>query len=93
MLEITLPGGDRFKEYYDVESGLKLQKVQVGSGAPGAPAASQTTNYGDYKTVDLGIKLPHSMSISMGPQPLGLKLDTAKINPNLLDSDFKPTRK
>lgn len=93
MLEITLPGGDRFQEYYDVESGLKIQKVQVGSGAPGAPAASQTTTYGDYKTVDLGIKLPHSMSISMGPQPLGLKLDAAKINPNLLDSDFKPTRK
>lgn len=93
MLEITLPGGDRFQEFYELESGLKIQKVQVGDGTPGGPAITQTTKFGDYQAVDMGVKLPHSMSISMGPRPLGMKLDVARINTELPDSGFKPTKK
>lgn len=93
VLEITLPGGDRFREFFDVETGFKVQKVQSGEGMPGGPPITQTTTYGDYKKVDAGIWLPHSLSIGMGPQSLGMKLDVARVNPSLPDADFKPAKK
>jgi hypothetical protein len=60
---------------------------------PGGPPITQTTTYGDYKKVDEGIWLPHSLSIGMGPQSLGMKLDVARVNPSLPDADFKPAKK
>ena len=93
MLEVALPGGNRFKEFYEVETGLKIQKVQTGEGAPDDSQMTQTTIFGDYKSVESGIKLPHALSISMGPQPLAMKLDAVLVNPSLPDSDFKPAKK
>jgi hypothetical protein len=93
MLEVTLPDGNRFQEYYDVESGLKLQKVQSGEAGPGGAKMSQTSTFDDYRTVESGIKLPHALSISMGPQPLKLNLDVARVNSAIPDADFKPSKK
>jgi len=93
MLEISLPGGNRFQEYYDVETGLKLQKVQSGEAGPGGAKMSQTSTFDDYRTVQSGIKLPYALSISMGPQPLKLNLDVARVNSDIPDADFKPSKK
>lgn len=74
---------DQQSEYYGVESGLKLQTVEV------APTGQEAvTGYGDYKAVQ-GVKFPHVMSLPLGPQSLEMKAEEIKVNENVSDADFE----
>lgn len=72
--------------YYDMETGLKVQEVtkieQQGQ------SFETTIKLSDYKEVD-GLKFPHTISQSLGPQEISFKVDTIKINDGVSDADFK----
>lgn len=86
VVEYTLPHGEKSSDYYDKESGLKIQSVSIQKGPQGEAAVA--TKYGDYKEVK-GVKVPHSLSQAMGPMTLKFDAQTVEINPAVDDSIFK----
>ncbi|WP_203295377.1 M16 family metallopeptidase [Luteirhabdus pelagi] len=74
------------KAYYSKESGLKLKEVEVQK--QGEQEMSQTTLYNDYKEVK-GIKVPHTITVSFGPQQLDFNVTEVKINEGVSDADFE----
>lgn len=73
---------DELTSYYSVDSGLKLQSEAS------AEEGSTTTVYSDYKEVD-GVKFPHKLSQSMGPQSIDFEVEEIKVNETFEDSDFE----
>lgn len=74
---------DEQSVYYSVDSGLKLQTVEI------APTGQEAiTGYGDYKAIK-GVKFPHILSLPLGPQSLDMKADEIKVNENVSDADFE----
>lgn len=79
--------GDKDSEYfYDKESGLLVQQSNTVE-AMGQTIVS-TVVYEDYKTVD-GIKVPHSIKQSAGPQELTFKVNEVLINEDVPADAFK----
>ncbi|WBL22655.1 M16 family metallopeptidase [Zunongwangia sp. HRR-M8] len=72
--------------YYDVESGLKVKTLTTISQM--GQTMSIPTIYSDYQEVE-GIKMPFTISQSMGPQSFDLKVKEYKINEGVQDSDFE----
>jgi predicted Zn-dependent peptidase len=86
-VEFVLPKGSKATEYYDAESGLKVQTVTVQSGPQGD--AVITVSYSDYKEVG-GVKLPHTVTINGAfPVPLKFVVESYEINPKVDDATFK----
>lgn len=82
----ALKNGDT-TSYYSTKTGLKLGDAQT------VEAMGQTftlsTVYGDYKEVK-GIKLPHSVSIPLGPgMNADLKAESVQVNEGVSEADFK----
>ncbi len=73
---------DNQSVYYSVDSGLKLQTVET------TPMGETTTSFGDYKEIE-GVKIPHSISLPIGPQALELKAESIEINGEIDDADFE----
>ena len=73
------------KDYYDTESGLKVQTATTVS--QGAQTMTNTTGFEDYKEVK-GVKFPHVMKISFGPQEVEMKVNEIKVNEGVSDADF-----
>jgi predicted Zn-dependent peptidase len=86
VVEYTTPKGEKTSDYYEKESGLKIQSVSIQKGPQGE--ASVATKYGDYKDVK-GVKVPHSFSQAMGPMSIKFDAQTVEINPALDDAIFK----
>lgn len=74
------------KNYYSVETGLKLQSIKTVSH--GQQTMALPTNYSDYKEVE-GVKFPFRISRSMGPQTFDFKVTEIKINEGVTDEDFE----
>ncbi|WBL25398.1 M16 family metallopeptidase [Zunongwangia sp. HGR-M22] len=72
--------------YYDVESGLKVKTLTTISQM--GQTMSIPTIYSDYQEVE-GVKMPFTISQSMGPQSFDLKVKEYKINEGVQDSDFE----
>lgn len=83
-LKVVNPTGQTTYDYYDVESGLKVQSKQTITAPQGE--FTQMQNYSDYKDVD-GIKFPFDVKIS-GVQNMELKVDSVNINTDLGDDLF-----
>ncbi|WP_209329816.1 peptidase, M16 family protein [Lunatimonas salinarum] len=81
VLKIVTKTGIETKEYYSVQSGLKLRTSSEQAG---------DISYSDYREVD-GLKIPHKMAISnaMLPMPIEATLVMAKFNDNLDSSLFE----
>jgi zinc protease len=47
-----------------------------------------TVSYSDYKEVE-GIKFPHTMLLTAGPQELKFEVTDIKINDGVTEEDFK----
>lgn len=84
-LEMTGPSGDKWFEYYDKETGLKLRQVKTVNSQMGQ--LTQTTDFGDYREVN-GIKYPFQVNQTVGQQKVNMKVSTIKVNTNLSDSMF-----
>lgn len=72
---------ENITDYYSVASGLKLQTIQK------TPMGNSVTAYSDYKEIK-GVKLPHAVSQSFGPQSIEFKAEDVKVNEGISDADF-----
>ncbi len=73
-------------DYYDKETGLKIQSVQIQKGPQGEAAVA--IKFADYKDVK-GVKFPHTFSQAMGPMTLKFDTQTIEVNPTIDDAIFK----
>ena len=85
-IELKLPSGEIWKQFFDVKSGLKVKSSKTISTPQGSFA--QTTYYKDYKAVG-GIKFPYNIQQTVGPQSLDFNVSSIKINTGLKDDKFK----
>lgn len=83
-LKVVKPSGETTYEYFDLESGLKVQSKQIIVAPQGE--FTQMQNYSDYQEVD-GVKFPFTIQIS-GVQNMELKVDSVVINSGLSDDLF-----
>ena len=72
--------------YYDVETGLKLQEVNLAEMQ--GQQVQQTLSYDDYKEVS-GIMFPFKLTQSMGPQNIDFMFTEIKVNEGVTPADFE----
>lgn len=89
-VKMTLPSGLRWFQYYDKETGLKLQENKEMQTQMGL--IETTTNYSDYKEVD-GKLYPYKIKQSMGPQSFEMTVSSIRINTGMDDSIFEVEEK
>ncbi|MFH0894361.1 MAG: pitrilysin family protein [Bacteroidota bacterium] len=77
-VDVTMPNGTKTTDYFDVATGLKVRSIE-GEGSQ--------TELSDYREVN-GVKFPHKIVQSAGPQTFELKVDLIEINKKLKDSFF-----
>lgn len=85
-IKMTLPSGLRWFQFYDKETGLKLQENKEMQTQMGLIETS--TYYSDYKEVD-GKLYPFKIKQSMGPQSFEMTVSSVKINTGMDDSIFE----
>lgn len=83
-LKLVSKTGQKSYDYYDVNSGLKVQSKQTIVSPQGE--FTQTFDFSDYQEVN-GVKFPYVLRIS-GMQNLELKVDSININTDLSDDLF-----
>jgi predicted Zn-dependent peptidase len=86
VLEITNPKGSKSTEYFDVKTGLKLRSVKTADTPQGV--ITQTSDYADYKEVK-GVKFPHEINQTAGPQNFKMKVKSIEVNKKLKDNLFE----
>jgi predicted Zn-dependent peptidase len=77
------------KEYYDVQTGLRLREIETQETEQGP--LTQTVDYSDYKEVpgSNGYKMPYSVSQSGAGPTMVAKVQSVEINKNIADTEFK----
>jgi zinc protease len=88
VLELTLVNGNKIKEYYNVETGLKTKTSSKVDTGDAAGEISTVRTFGDYKEVN-GVLFPHKGSISAGPQNFDFEVTSIEINTKLGDGLFE----
>ncbi len=73
------------KNFYSIESGLKLQSVKTVSQA--GQTMTIPTGYSNYQEVE-GVKFPFTISQSMGPQSFEFKVSKILVNDGVSEEDF-----
>ena len=76
---------DSNKNFYSVESGLKVKSVKTVS--QGGQTMTIPTGFSDYREVK-GVKFPFVISQSMGPQSFEFKVNEIKVNEGVSEEDF-----
>lgn len=82
VVEITTTEGVTIKDYYDVDSGLKMKQEVAQEGN------TSVTSYSDYQKVN-GIMIPFTETSDAFGQRLDMNVDEAKINSGVEDSKFQ----
>jgi hypothetical protein len=72
QVNVTLPDGTKEKNYYDAKTGLKVRRMTD------TPNASPTT-YGDYRTINSGIKVPYLVKAVIVGFPVEFKVTEATV--------------
>ncbi len=72
--------------FYDKESGLKMKEVSTQEMM--GQTITATVSYGEYKDVE-GIKFPHLITQTAGPQEITFKVNSISVNKGVSDSDFE----
>ncbi len=85
-IEMILPSGTKWIQYYDPETGFKVKETKDVTTPQGT--FTQEIYYSDYKTVD-GVKFPFTVEQSMGAQNMEFKVSSIKINTGIPDSEFE----
>jgi len=86
VVEYSFPAGEKLTNYFDRQSGLKIQTVEMVKTPQGDMAVP--TRYQDYKEVS-GVKFPHTVMLSQGPMNFNFQVSSLEVNPTLDDSLFK----
>lgn len=84
-IELLLPSGKKWFNYYDVESGFKIREITTVESPQGS--FDQTIDMSDYREVE-GIMYPHKLSQQLGPQSIELEVTEIKVNQDLSDGFF-----
>ncbi|MBW2960367.1 insulinase family protein [Mesonia aestuariivivens] len=82
----VVQSSEKTKDFYDTESGLKVQTATTVSQA--GQTMTNTTGLEDYQEVN-GVKFPHVMKVSFGPQEVEMKVNEIKVNEGVSDADFE----
>ena len=77
---------DKKSAFYDVETGLKLQEVNIAEMQ--GQQMTSTSNYENYREVD-GILFPFKLIQTIGPQNFEFIVSEIKINDGVSDVDFE----
>jgi predicted Zn-dependent peptidase len=77
---------DTTTNYYNVETGLKVQSVKTISQA--GQTMTIPTVLSNYQEVN-GVKFPFTVSQSMGPQSFTFNVSEIKVNEGVTDADFE----
>ncbi|HSD64205.1 MAG TPA: hypothetical protein VLB50_10420, partial [Ignavibacteriaceae bacterium] len=85
-IEMIFPSGNKWGEYFDPETGLKVKETKDVKTAQGN--FTQENLYSDYRDVD-GVKYPFMIKQSLGPQNMEFRVVSIKINSDIPDSTFK----
>ncbi len=85
IMKVVTPNGTEVLDYYDVQSGMKVQS-QSTAELPTGEEATQITSMKDFKDVE-GFVFPFVRAIS-GPQKLEIKTKEILVNSKLDDSLF-----
>lgn len=86
VIDYVFPAGGKISNYFDKNSGLKIQTVTYVKTPQGEVAVP--IQFQDYKEVS-GVKIPHTLLQSMGPMKLKFETSSAEANVNLDDTLFK----
>ncbi|MBL7872335.1 MAG: insulinase family protein [Cyclobacteriaceae bacterium] len=86
VVEYVLPAGEKITNYFDVETGLKVQTMEMAKTPQGEIAVP--TKFQEYKEVN-GVKFPHVMLVSQGPMNFKFEVSSLEVNPMLDDAIFK----
>ena len=73
--------------FYDVVTGLKVSE-SITQKAPNGQDVTQTVKYQDYKEV-AGIKFPHTIKMTLGPQQIDFLVKELKVNEGVTLVDFQ----
>jgi len=82
---VTSPIGEKTMNYFDTETGFKVQSITTQDSPMGAMTI--TIKYDDYKEIE-GVKYPFSMDQNMGPQNMKLKVASIEVNTEIADDKF-----
>jgi len=82
----VVQASEKTKDYYDTETGLKVQTATTVS--QGGQTMTNTTGFEDYKAVN-GVKMPHVMKVSFGPQEVDITMSEIKVNEGVSNADFQ----
>ncbi|MCX6152172.1 MAG: hypothetical protein NTX22_16725 [Ignavibacteriales bacterium] len=85
-LEMELPGGKKYYEFYDPESALKIKQIKTLASQNGS--VEQVSDFSDYQLVD-GVKYPFKIIQTMGSQKIEATVTSIKVNQNLDDKLFE----
>ena len=77
---------DDTKNYYSLDSGLKLQSVKTVTQGP--QTITIPTQFSNYQEVE-GVQFPFTISQSMGPQSFEFNVTEIKVNEGVNDADFE----
>lgn len=77
---------DDSTDYYDVETGLKIQNVKTVS--QGGQTMTIPTGFSNYQEVQ-GVKFPFTITQSFGPQSIEFNVTSVQINEGVSASDFE----
>lgn len=86
VLDYVFPAGGKISNYFDKNSGLKIQTVTYVKTPQGEVAVP--IQFQNYKEVN-GVKIPHTLLQSMGQMKLKFETSSAEANVNLDDTLFK----
>ncbi len=84
-IELNLPSGITWTQYYDTQTGLKIRELKPIESPQGT--FTQESNYSDYQIID-GVKYPFSIQQNLGRQSFEFKVDSIKVNTGLADRNF-----
>lgn len=83
---LTMPFGDKWVHYYDIETGYLIQQETPIETPQGS--FMQKVVYSDYREVD-GIKFPFKYEQNMGPQTIDLTVESIEINKGVNNELFE----
>jgi zinc protease len=85
-IEVTLPNGKNWIEYFDPDTGYKIkdsQEITVPQGT-----FTKVNEYSDFRNVD-GVMYPFKLKQTTGPQSLEMTVSSIKVNTGIPDSKFE----
>jgi len=85
-IEMVLPSGTKWIQYFDPETGLKVKESKSISAPQGN--FTQEIFYEDYREVE-GVKYPFTIKQTLGPQSFTFTVDSIKVNSGVEDEKFE----